>query len=276
MTEIRRMRPLLGTFVEIGVIGGNSWMNAAIDCAFAKIARLHDLLGFQRPDSELSRLNANVGQWVAVSHETLRVLRLARAFTQKSDHLFNCTVGGALVARGVLPDHGIASNMMCGNAGDIEIAARRARLVRPVRITLDGIAKGYAVDAAVATLKKHGVDHGWINAGGDMRAFGEHAVPVTQRQADGSMKMLGGLKQAAIATSHVGNKIDPRFPGVIVAGDAVERMHGAPAVFSVMARLAWRADALTKVAALAPATERVQRVAALGGVLIEDVSQCAA
>jgi thiamine biosynthesis lipoprotein len=276
MTEIRRMRPLLGTFVEIGVIGGHSWANAAIDRAFAKIARLHDLLSFQLPDSELSRLNADVSNWVAVSRETLRVLRLARAFMRKSDHLFNCTIGGALVAQGVLPDHGIASNMMRGNADDIEIATHRARLMRPVRVTLDGIAKGYAVDAAVAILKKQGVSHGWINAGGDMRAFGDHVLPVTQRQADGSMKMLGGLKQAAIATSHVGNKIDPRFPGVIVAGDAVERVALAPAVFSVMARFAWRADALTKVAALAPVTERAQRVTALGGVLIEDISQCAA
>jgi thiamine biosynthesis lipoprotein len=111
-----------------------------------------------------------------------------------------------------------------------------------------------------------------------MRAFGDHVLPVMQRQPDGTMRALGGLKQAAIATSHHGGNADPRFPGLIVAGDSGrhDTICAAPAVFSVMARFAWRADALTKVAALTPVGERAQAVAALGGVLVEDASRCAA
>ncbi len=39
-------------------------------------------------------------------------------------------------------------------------------------ITLDGLAKGYIVDAMVDELRKMGVNHGLVNAGGDLRAFG--------------------------------------------------------------------------------------------------------
>ncbi|RDV24218.1 hypothetical protein DXV75_15440 [Alteromonas aestuariivivens] len=37
-------------------------------------------------------------------------------------------------------------------------------LRRPVLITLDGIAKGYAVDLGVRALKLAGIKAGWINA----------------------------------------------------------------------------------------------------------------
>ena len=43
-----------------------------------------------------------------------------------------------------------------------------------VKIDLGGLAKGYAVDSAVAILKKHGVQHASVNAGGDTRLLGDN------------------------------------------------------------------------------------------------------
>jgi thiamine biosynthesis lipoprotein len=40
-------------------------------------------------------------------------------------------------------------------------------------ITLDGIAKGFIVDEAAVILKKRGIQHALINAGGDIRALGD-------------------------------------------------------------------------------------------------------
>ena len=42
-----------------------------------------------------------------------------------------------------------------------------------MRIGLGGIAKGYGVDRATAALMRHGVKHGIVNAGGDMKVLGE-------------------------------------------------------------------------------------------------------
>lgn len=42
-----------------------------------------------------------------------------------------------------------------------------------VRIDLGGIAKGYAVDRAVAILRAHGVQHATVSAGGDSRILGD-------------------------------------------------------------------------------------------------------
>ncbi|MDD2777762.1 MAG: FAD:protein FMN transferase, partial [Methanocellales archaeon] len=39
-------------------------------------------------------------------------------------------------------------------------------------LTLGGIAKGYAVDKAIETLKQNGIEHALVSAGGDMRTLG--------------------------------------------------------------------------------------------------------
>jgi thiamine biosynthesis lipoprotein len=138
---------------------------------------------------------------------------------------------------------------------------------RPVRITLDGIAKGYAVDCAVRALKQCRVPAAWVNAGGDIRAYGPLTLPVFRRDGDGSLRQLGGLRDAAIATSEVRTRADARFPGTIVASEGVPVHAGT---WTVLAHTAWRADALTKVAALAQPALRASLLARLGGALVNE------
>lgn len=260
---VRRMRPLLGTFVEIGVRPSGD-AHHSITAAFAEMERVQQTLSFQDPNSELSRLNQAAGAAVELSPLALRVLRLAHTMTRASEGLFNCTVGGALVRCGALPDHGGVA-FATGDASDLEIGVRHARLRRPVRITLDGIAKGYAVDLGIRTLKRRGGTAGWINAGGDMRAFGDCTVPVVWRAAGAAR---AGLNNAALATS-AGAASDPSFPAVIIDSETSNLgCRHAKGMWSVLAQSAWRADALTKVAALAGDAQRASRVERLGGRLI--------
>lgn len=265
---VRRMRPLMGCFVEIALPAGldPSRAERAFEAAFASLSDSAAAWSFQDPASLLSRLNS--GATVAVDRHTERLLRLARALTRASRGLFNCTVGGALVASGRLPDHGGAAALPQGQAGDIEVGRGWARLARPVRLTLDGIAKGFAVDLAIEALQREGVEAGLINAGGDLRVFGGLAVPLERRELDGRLSPLGRLRDAAVATSRaaVDNADAQSFPAWLLAPDGTPP---APGVWTVLARRAWRADALTKVAASAPADSRADCVAALGGLLVE-------
>ncbi|HEY0721825.1 MAG TPA: FAD:protein FMN transferase [Gammaproteobacteria bacterium] len=260
----RRMKPLLGTFVEIAIVEMERG-DTALTAAFAAIERIQALLSFHDAESELSRLNRQPGTAVKFDAISLRVLRLARAMTLRSNGLFNCTVGGALVAHGTLPDHGGVAALPCGRADDIVIGSGYALLRRPLRITLDGIAKGYAVDCAVRVLQAHGACSGWVNAGGDLRCFGETVLPVQRREVDGSLTLLGGVQNGALATSAVYPQRQGSFPSHIVRDGEELQEHGA---WSVLARTAWRADALTKVAALAPAQQRAALIQQLGGRLV--------
>jgi thiamine biosynthesis lipoprotein len=256
------MRAVLGTFVEIGVFGPGVETASAIAGAFRKLEEFQRLLSFQDRDSELSRLNRSAGRRVELSSLSLRALRLARGMTVASGALFNCTVGGALIERGRLPDHGAGVGIPIGTAEDIELHERTARLRRPVRVTLDGVAKGLAVDCALGVLRAHGCPNAWVNAGGDVRVIGTHPLPVRLR---GCAEVLL-LRDGAIATSAPSMVYDPATPAEIVDAGGAPAAEG---VWTVLSPRAWRADALTKVAALAPPSTRASLVARLGGRLVD-------
>jgi len=265
---LRRMRPALGTFVEVGAEDAPP---AALDAAFRAIDAAQARWSFQDPASELSRLNAAPGRAVAVSPSTLRLLALARALMRASGGLFDPTLGGELVARGALPDHGGPAPLPRGTADDIELGAGWARLARPVRLTLDGIAKGWAVDRAIGALRRAGAGGGWVNAGGDLRVFGSAALAVQRREFDGSLRPLGTLRGGALASSRAAPAdapFDPAFPALLCA-PAGAPVHAG--VWSVLAATAARADALTKVAAACAPAVRADTIARLGGHLVDSL-----
>lgn len=272
MEVVRRMRPLLGTFVEVHAEGLGA--AHAVEQAWQAIELAQRDWSVQDASSELSRLNATHGLCVPAQRHTLRLLRLACALMRRSGGAFDITVGGLLTEAGVLPEQG-QNWLPRGHVDDIEIGPGWVRLHRPLRLTLDGVAKGFAVDLAVSALRRAGAVAGWVNAGGDVRAFGEAVVPMHRREADGRLVPIGALSQAAVATSMVQAATvskdpqsvpDARWPARILAP------HGqapTPGVWTVLARRAWRADALTKVAAVCPEPGRPALIQQLGGCLIE-------
>lgn len=269
------MRPLLGCFVEIALPVSATEAQAAFNSAFARIELIQQLLSFHDPASDLSRLNSAQGKAINCHPLSTQCLRLAQAMTRVSSGRFNCTLGAVLTARGALPNHNFqnlygAELQAYGEWRDMELTRDTARLCKPVLITLDGIAKGFAVDCAVAELQRAGIREGWINAGGDIRVFGEIVLPIAVRDHLGKDHLMGGLQNAAIATSI--SNASPEFPGLLLdsAGNQILSMTS-----TVIARSAWRADALTKVAAATAASERTMSLASLGGrwVAIGDSDQ---
>ena len=82
--SLERARPLLGTTVSIRVTtdGDEQAAHRAIDAAFAAVARVHALMSFHEPQSDLSRLHRErCGHWVDVDVHTMAVLRSAQAFS---------------------------------------------------------------------------------------------------------------------------------------------------------------------------------------------------
>lgn len=257
----RRMRPLLGTYVAIGVFP-EPGADESINYAFSVIEKIQKLLSYHDPESELSKINLAGGEWTEVSAQTTRVVSLAREFAEQSNGLFNPTVGGGLENLGVLPAVTNSSAIHIGNANDIEIKGNYIRLRRNVRVVLDGIAKGWAVDLAVEELQHAGVQYGVVNAGGDLRGFGPLEFPVQVRDATLGEDKITLIKNQAIATSTFLAKPTARAPSALIARN---RLSAPVGTWSVVAPTAWLADALTKVAALTPAGRRDAVIGAYGG-----------
>ncbi len=270
----RRMRPLLGTFVEIAVADAQDENAAlqAINNAFERIASIHAQMSLFDRDSALSQLNLANGRWRLLPRDTLRVITLARALTHLTQQRFNCTVGGDLLASGALPRLNDSEFLPRGRADDIKIRGAHVRLLRPVYVTLDGIAKGYAIDCAIAVLKRAGYVHAWVNAGGDLRVIGDRPLPIWRREIDGKPRALGQLRNASFASSQRKRDLDQDFPAQIVCDEPWQRDE----VISVIARFAWRADALTKVALATPLAQRAAVIAQWRAIYWNETTSCAA
>jgi len=230
----RRARPLLGTIVEIEA--GGQGVLPAIEAAFAAVARVHTLMSPVEPESDLVRLHAApVGRWVKVHPWTARVLRAARRFYVQSCGAFDPVAGGG------------------GSMADVEMGPRnRVRLKRAVRIDLGGIAKGFAVDRACEVLRRsRRVRAGSVNAGGDLRCFGRRlfVAQVRDPRAKGLLAFSISLREAALATT-----APAHAPGLLrgLVNPRTGKRHRGTRSVTVGARSALLADALTKVALLAP------------------------
>src|SRR5262249_15578198 len=146
----------------------------AIDEAFSIISNIHDLMSFQQPESDLSRLNRDAAKgWIEVDWQTYEVLLRAQEIAKASGGAFDVTIAGRLVERNILLRlQGTHLPDTHANWGDVELEAGKVRFSRQLLIDLSGIAKGYAVDRAIESLRHKGATQACVNAGGDLRVFG--------------------------------------------------------------------------------------------------------
>ena len=260
LVSVRRARPLLGTFVDVTARGDDAHhLEQAVEAALDTIERVHRLMSYQAPDSDVSRLNrADGGAPIAIHPWTYSVLRASLELRVQSMGLFDIAVAPALERHGLLPGSTASSARASpGQQGAVELSANnRARLqVAGSRIDLSGIAKGFAVDQALRVLRDYDVLGGLVNAGGDLAAFGAEDNVIAIRDPRDPTRLLAGaaLRDGALASS--GLTFDPIISGrsphcAIIdprTGTPVTAMSGA----SVRATSCMVADALTKVVMLA-------------------------
>lgn len=246
MAVIARARPWLGTVVEVRVGGlAPARALAAIEAAFAEVAGVHRLMSFHDAGSDLSRLHrAGARAIVRVDARTWDVLGAACGIAEESDGRFDPTIAPRLVERGLLPRpvaHGRVPAR--GTWRDIELLpGHRVRLRRPLWIDLGGIAKGHAVDRALARLRASGASTASVNAGGDLARFGATPQLIALRHGDAGDAPSIELGDAALATSVVA----PRAQAAHV-NPRDGRTPRARRAVSVLAGNCMIADALTKV-----------------------------
>lgn len=255
MTNIRRVRPLLGTLVEICAIGDNA--PEAVESALAEVESIHRLMSFHEAQSDVSRLNhAPLSVPVTLDRRTHEVLAFAERLSLQSAGLFDVTIGGTLAKAGFLPMPQGGKNPGKASFRDlILLPDNQVQRRREMWIDLGGIAKGYAVDRAVAVLHSHGIRSGTVNAGGDLRMFGDGQPVHIRNPFDGQqLYSLGVMENTAVASSSgyysrknvSGACLDP----IVMPQETrcLSWLYG----ITVIAPSCMAADALTKIVRLAP------------------------
>ncbi len=154
--------------------------DAAAAAAFGRVKELNDIMSDYDAESELGRLSRSSGEgrWVKVSADLWKVLQLSRALSERSGGKFDVTVGPCVnlwrKARreGRLPDPerlAKAQRSVGFQKMLLDPENHAVKLVAPeMRIDLGAIAKGYAVDEALAVLTSRGIHQALVAGGGDM------------------------------------------------------------------------------------------------------------
>lgn len=150
--------------------------------AFARIKQLDGILSDYAPTSELSRLSATAPSPapVPLGNDLWRVLSASQALASESEGAFDVTVGPltalwrqARRGKKLPADEALSAARAATGYRHLALdeKAHTARLLRPgMRLDLGGIGMGYAVDQALAVLRREGIPRAMIDASGDIGA----------------------------------------------------------------------------------------------------------
>ncbi|MFW5709414.1 MAG: FAD:protein FMN transferase [Chloroflexota bacterium] len=214
--RVEETRYLLGSIANLTVISREpNSARRAIQAAFDRMTALEDVFSRFRPHSQLSRLNAD-GGIKDLDRELYEVVSKAIDFGRMTGGAFDITVEPVLQLyrnaskTGIWPD---ATRVRAAREyvdyREITVTPDSIRLNKPgMAVTLDGIAKGYIIDAGTDVLAKYGFEQIMIELGGDLQTRGDAGLrpwqvsirrPVDDLSAQGSL--IAQLEDTALATS---------------------------------------------------------------------------
>jgi len=271
----REVRLVMGTLADVRLSGLED-PGPALDAAFAALERVDRRMSLWK-DSELRRLNRR-GQ-ARCSPELLAVLEHALDVAADSGGAFDPTVEPLVRTAGHL---GAAPRRLSSSAKEslrarvswrhVHLDRRQAhvRLAGRARLDLGGIAKGYAVDRALAALRAEGASEALVDLGGSSIAGFGAEVALDVRNPDGSERppwasfvVAEGAVGSSGADERPGHIFDPRtgLPADVVSG------------VTVVAASAMEADALSTAVFVLGADEGLallERRGAAGFVLLRE------
>jgi len=222
--QVRDQREAMGTSVTITVYDKSTQVaEAAIDRAFARIAEIESVASPFDEASEVSELN-RTSYLPAASDELIEMLRLSLIVSQVSNGAFDVTIGalldlwqvdstadtqfrdlsaesqGELIAEA--QEHVGMNRILLGSGRKTSVS-----LVPGTRVDLEGIAKGYAIDAATDALREAGIEHASVEAGGNLHVYGGKPdgspweIPLHNPDNSNEHVARFQLRDGAIATS---------------------------------------------------------------------------
>jgi thiamine biosynthesis lipoprotein len=238
---IRRNVPMMGSVAELAVVDRDAGhAHAALDAAVGALRAVETSMTRFDPASDVGRANLRAFEEpVPISEPTAHVLTEALRWASVTDGAFDPALARLTELWDVehrrvppsAPEYARLADRRLHQAIRLDRSGNRSvvRFDDPdAGIDLGGIAKGYGVDIAVATLRAWGVTSALVNVGGDLYALGsaedgdEWKVGIRSPDDPTRLKSVVRLEDRAVATSgdyerfflHAGRRfhhlIDPR------------------------------------------------------------------
>jgi len=254
----------------------------AIDAVMADMHRTNDLMSTYKPESQLSAVNAHAYERpVQVDADIIDVVMKSLEYSRISNGAFDITYASV----GYLYDyrkhqHPTEAEIQAALPSvdyrqlQVDPEARTIRFLKPgMRIDLGGIAKGWAVDRGIEIVRKMGIEHAMINAGGDTALLGDRLgkpwmVGIRDPRIAGAVVARIPLQDEAISTSgdyeRYFEEDGRRYHHILVPGTG--KSPDAVRSVTVIGANATRTDGLTKTVFILGVERGMEFIRKLGDV----------
>lgn len=173
-----KTRVMMGTLVELSLTSSHKNLSVIIDSTFNLIKEYEAKFSYYDQTSLLSEVNNSNGERVPIDRDFFEILQLAGKYYEKTGGRYDVTIspltdlwGGGRTT--IPPPDSIEVAMSLVGYDKIEYTEDYVKLPPGMRINLGSIAKGFIIDKAVDYALSKTVLYGHINAGGDIRLFGD-------------------------------------------------------------------------------------------------------
>jgi thiamine biosynthesis lipoprotein len=211
---LKETRVLMGTIINLAVVAhSQSDAEHAIEATFTELERQIAIFDHRSSDSPVTILNRE-GVLFDPTTEFLEVLEQASIVSGMTNGAFDVTVKPLIdlyqQSQPDLPgEEEVQGALGLVDYRKLAVSTEKVHCTQPgMQITLDGIAKGFIVDAGVAQLRQLGYDNIFVEAGGDLMASGlkEGEIPwrvgvQSPREGRGVILASFSVRDQAVATS---------------------------------------------------------------------------
>lgn len=176
--QYEQTQDMMDTFVTITVVSDDQdAAEEAIEAAFNEIGRVESKFTIYE-DSIISELDEKKS--IEPDEETLYVIDESILYSKMTEGSFDISVQPILdlystsfESKGRPPNSSeIDEALDHVDYRRINTSESKISIPTDMKITLGGIAKGYAIDRAVEILEMKGIQAGLVNIGGDLRGYG--------------------------------------------------------------------------------------------------------
>jgi thiamine biosynthesis lipoprotein len=201
---------LMDTIVDIKIETKNKDAEFVIDAAFEIIKEYEKVLSFYNQESQLWKFNNSITNSMPLDEDLLQIYFLSEQLFQDSDSLYDISIGVLSELWDFnklhIPSEDSIKTVL-ENVGFEKLTLEGVHLIKPkgVKINLGSLAKGFIIDKIVEYLVSEDIESGFVNAGGDMRIFGQKK-PLRigiQHPRNNRNELIGvmNIKNKAVVTS---------------------------------------------------------------------------
>jgi FAD:protein FMN transferase len=182
LTKTTVTEEIMDTYVTITIYSDadSEEVLSAITEAFSEMRRIEDLFSIYKEGTLAYNLNEK-GSIETEDIEFKQIIEESKTYYYITEGAFDITVQAVIDTysksfseKGEPPRScDIDEALRKVSSSFIEIDDKGVNLLKErVKVTFGGVAKGYAIDRALAVLEDNGITNALVNAGGDMKAIG--------------------------------------------------------------------------------------------------------